>query len=89
MPRWRLLDELPVPARDATGQMQADLALLDSVAAGGAPALRLYRWAPPAISLGRLLMAEPSGPPRAQPLHGLLLAKLLQVTSREPGPAAA
>src|SRR4051812_27684372 len=33
--------------------MAADAALLDDVAAGGAPALRLYRWMPPALSLGR------------------------------------
>jgi lipoate-protein ligase A len=33
--------------------MAADAALLDDVAAGGAPALRLYRWAPPTLSLGR------------------------------------
>lgn len=33
--------------------MAADLACLDRVAAGGAPELRLYRWSPPALSLGR------------------------------------
>lgn len=33
--------------------MAADLALLDEVAAGAPPALRLYRWSPPALSLGR------------------------------------
>jgi lipoate-protein ligase A len=33
--------------------MAADLAALDEVAAGGAPVLRLYRWSPPALSLGR------------------------------------
>jgi lipoate-protein ligase A len=33
--------------------MAADEALLDSVALGAPPALRLYRWAPPAVSLGR------------------------------------
>jgi lipoate-protein ligase A len=33
--------------------MAADEALLDSVAAGAPPALRLYRWAAPALSLGR------------------------------------
>jgi lipoate-protein ligase A len=33
--------------------MAADEALLDSVAAGAPPALRLYRWDPPALSLGR------------------------------------
>jgi lipoate-protein ligase A len=33
--------------------MAADEALLDSVVAGAPPALRLYRWVPPALSLGR------------------------------------
>jgi lipoate-protein ligase A len=38
--------------------MRADLALLDEVAAGAAPALRLYRWVPPALSLGRFQPEE-------------------------------
>ena len=33
--------------------MAADLVLLDEVDAGAPPALRLYRWSPPALSLGR------------------------------------
>lgn len=33
--------------------MPADLALLHDVVAGARPALRLYRWDPPALSLGR------------------------------------
>lgn len=33
--------------------MAADEAMLSSVAAGASPTLRLYRWAPPALSLGR------------------------------------
>jgi lipoate-protein ligase A len=33
--------------------MAADLALLDATAADGTPRLRLYRWQPPALSLGR------------------------------------
>jgi lipoate-protein ligase A len=49
---WRLVDDLD-GARDAAGQMATDLALLDAVAAGAPPALRLYRWSPPALSLGR------------------------------------
>jgi lipoate-protein ligase A len=32
--------------------MAADVALLDAVVAGGPPVLRLYRWRPPALSLG-------------------------------------
>lgn len=38
--------------------MAADLALLDGVVAGAPPALRLYRWSPPALSLGRF---QPDG----------------------------
>ena len=50
---WRLIDDLDAGV-DAAGQMAADEALLDAVAAGAsAPALRLYRWVPPALSLGR------------------------------------
>ncbi len=49
---WQLVDDLDA-RHDAAGQMAADLALLDDVAAGAPPALRLYRWSPPALSLGR------------------------------------
>jgi lipoate-protein ligase A len=49
---WELVDDLDA-RHDAAGQMAADLALLDRVAAGAPPALRLYRWSPPALSLGR------------------------------------
>jgi lipoate-protein ligase A len=49
---WRLIDDLD-SGIDAAGQMAADGALLEGVAAGDAPALRLYRWSPPALSLGR------------------------------------
>jgi lipoyl(octanoyl) transferase len=38
--------------------MAADEALLDAVAAGAAPALRLYRWRSPALSLGRFQPAD-------------------------------
>jgi lipoate-protein ligase A len=47
-----LVDDLAV-ARDAAGQMAADLACLDAVAAGGPPMLRFYSWDPPGLSLGR------------------------------------
>jgi lipoate-protein ligase A len=47
-----LVDDLGT-ARDAQGQMDADLAGLDEVATGGPPMLRLYQWNPPALSLGR------------------------------------
>jgi len=49
---WRLLDDLDAGI-DAEGQMAADAALLADVAGGAPPALRLYRWVPPALSLGR------------------------------------
>jgi lipoate-protein ligase A len=49
---WRLVDHLDQVVT-AADQMAADEALLDSVAAGAPPALRLYRWDPPALSLGR------------------------------------
>jgi len=49
---WRLVDDLDRPL-DAAGQMAADLGLLASVAAGGTPVLRCYRWRPPALTLGR------------------------------------
>jgi len=49
---WRLVHDLDT-GYDAAGQMAADLALLDDVVAGASPALRLYRWSPPALSLGR------------------------------------
>lgn len=39
--------------RDAAAQMAADETLLDDVAGGGPPVLRLYRWSRPALSLGR------------------------------------
>jgi len=38
--------------------MAADEAMLDGVAAGAAPVLRVYRWDPPALSLGRF---QPEG----------------------------
>jgi lipoate-protein ligase A len=49
---WRLVDDLDARL-DAAGQMAADLAALDAVSRGGPPTLRLYRWRPPALTLGR------------------------------------
>ncbi|MCU1458346.1 MAG: octanoyltransferase [Actinomycetia bacterium] len=51
-PTWRLVDDLLVPL-SAAGQMAADIRLLDEVGSGRLPALRVYRWSPPALSLGR------------------------------------
>lgn len=47
---WRLLDTPPAPG---AWNMAVDAALMESVRAGGAPALRFYRWDPPCLSLGR------------------------------------
>lgn len=49
---WRLSVELddPPPAKE---QMARDEALLEEVAAGAPPALRIYRWRTPALTLGR------------------------------------
>jgi lipoate-protein ligase A len=49
---WRLLDDVGA-TRSADEQMAADLAMLTGVAGGAPPALRLYRWDPPALSIGR------------------------------------
>ncbi len=55
--RFRLIDDLD-SGIDATGQMAADTALLQAVALGAPPALRIYRWVPPALSLGRFQPAD-------------------------------
>ncbi len=49
---WLLIDDVD-GTRSAAGQMAADLTLLDEVAGGAPPALRLYTWHAPALSLGR------------------------------------
>lgn len=49
--RWRLLE---TGARPAAWNMACDRVLLDAVGRGAAPpTVRVYAWAPPAISLGR------------------------------------
>jgi lipoyl(octanoyl) transferase len=47
---WRLLDTPPAPG---AWNMAVDEALADTVRAGGPPVLRVYRWSPPCLSLGR------------------------------------
>jgi len=47
---WRYLDTPPAPG---AWNMAVDEALAATVAAGGAPVLRVYRWSPPCLSLGR------------------------------------
>lgn len=54
---WRLFDDLDA-GLDAAAQMATDEALLEGVAGGAPPALRLYRWEPPAFSLGRFQPAD-------------------------------
>ncbi|HEX8695321.1 MAG TPA: lipoate--protein ligase family protein [Longimicrobium sp.] len=49
-PCWRLLDTPPAPG---AWNMAVDEALAESVAEGGAPVLRFYRWRPACLSLGR------------------------------------
>jgi lipoate-protein ligase A len=47
---WRLIDTPPAPG---AWNMAVDEALAATVAAGGEPVLRFYRWSPPCLSLGR------------------------------------
>jgi lipoate-protein ligase A len=47
-----LVDDLDAPL-EAAAHMAADVAMAERVAGGGLPALRLYRWTAPALSLGR------------------------------------
>ncbi|HEX6373626.1 MAG TPA: lipoate--protein ligase family protein [Longimicrobium sp.] len=49
-PRWRLVDTPPAPG---AWNMAVDEALADGVRDGGPPVLRVYRWSPPCLSLGR------------------------------------
>ncbi|HOB29667.1 MAG TPA: biotin/lipoate A/B protein ligase family protein [Bacillota bacterium] len=54
--KWRLLYDSPMPG---AANMQRDLEILKEVAAGEAPpTLRLYSWAPPALSIGRFQKAN-------------------------------
>jgi lipoate-protein ligase A len=53
---WRLLDTPPAPG---AWNMAVDEALAQTVRDGGPPVLRVYRWSPPCLSLGR-----------NQPTHG-------------------
>jgi lipoate-protein ligase A len=52
VPEWRLIDDIGVD-RSGAEQMARDVALLEEVAAGGLPALRLSTWRGPTLSLGR------------------------------------
>jgi lipoyl(octanoyl) transferase len=48
--RWRLIDTAPAPG---AWNMAVDQALMQGVREGGAPVLRVYRWSPACLSLGR------------------------------------
>lgn len=50
--QWRLVDDLAA-GHTAVEQMAYDAALLDAVIAGAPPVLRVYRWSPPALTIGR------------------------------------
>ena len=68
MPAWRLIETAPAPG---AVNMAVDQVLVERVQAGGAPVLRLYRWTPACLSLGR--NHSPPGPAlaRAAAAHGI------------------
>jgi lipoyl(octanoyl) transferase len=49
---WRLVDTVADP-RSGAEHMRADIELLDAVERGAPPAMRVYTWARPTLSLGR------------------------------------
>jgi lipoate---protein ligase len=49
MDRWRLIIQGP---RRGSWNMAVDYSILRGIAAGGEPTLRLYRWSPPAVTIG-------------------------------------
>jgi lipoate-protein ligase A len=52
---WRLIYDPPMPGEE---NMRRDMEILEEAASGEAPpALRLYSWSPPALSLGRFQKA--------------------------------
>lgn len=56
-PSWRLVDDVDRP-RDAAANMAVDEVLLEQVVGGAPPALRVYRWAAPTVTLGRFQPAD-------------------------------
>lgn len=52
MPRVRVIDDVGRVA-SAVEQMATDTAMLDAVAGGSSPLLRVYTWSRPALTLGR------------------------------------
>lgn len=66
---WRLLECGPAPA---AWNMAVDEALLDCFEVGAPPILRLYRWSPAALSLGRFQpFGEIEAPPGADMVRRL------------------
>jgi lipoate-protein ligase A len=55
---WRVVDDVHRADIDAAGQMAADLTMIERVAAGEGPIVRLYTWEPPALSTGRFQPAS-------------------------------
>lgn len=52
---WRLIYDPPMPGEE---NMRRDMEILEEAASGEAPpALRLYSWSPPALSIGRFQKA--------------------------------
>ncbi|HET9986045.1 MAG TPA: lipoate--protein ligase family protein [Longimicrobiales bacterium] len=69
-PIWRLVDS-EGPPRTGADNMARDQALLESVQAGGHPALRLYAWDPPCLSFGRNQPARGIYDPAAAAARGI------------------
>jgi lipoate-protein ligase A len=73
-PAWRLVDS-DGPPRTGAGNMARDQALLESVQAGGLPALRLYAWDPPCLSFGRNQPARDIYDPAAAAARGIEIVR--------------
>lgn len=65
---WRLIETAPAPG---AVNMAVDQVLVERVRAGGAPVLRLYRWTPACLSLGRNQPTPGPSLARAAAAHGI------------------
>lgn len=76
---WRFFagacDGSPLRALEGAANMALDELLLRSVAGGGGPALRLYRWAPACLSLGRNQVARGELDASVLEAHGVHLVR--------------
>jgi lipoate-protein ligase A len=77
---WRSIESHPLRG---TENMAHDQVLLESVAAGGPPVLRFYRWAPACLSLGRNQLVV-----RREALEAAVAARGLDLVRRATGGAA-